>query len=223
MSLSDLLREGAREFGIAVSDFDLDKFILYLENLKKWNQSINLTAIKNDKEIVVNHFIDSLSVVPFIKNDGSLLDIGSGGGFPGIPVKIVMPELKVTLLDSVNKKVSFMNDTIRKLEIKNIKAIWGRAEDINNKVPRESFDYVITRAVGSIEDATKLSTPYLSKDGVIILMKGRRGYQEWSEAKEQIGGDFELLDSKEFTLPHSDLARSIFVLKPSYKSASSDS
>lgn len=223
MSLSDFLKSSAEELGVAISDNQLDLFDLYLENLKKWNQRINLTAIKDDKDIVLNHFIDSLSVVPFIKNETSLLDIGSGGGFPGIPLKIVLPELKVTLLDSVNKKVSFMNDTIRRLKIDNIRAVWGRAEDMDNNLPRSSFDYVITRAVGSIADSSGLSAPYLSNDGVIILMKGRRGYEEWSEAKEQLESEFELVDSKEFTLPKSDLVRSMFVLRPNSPSTSSNS
>lgn len=214
MNLNSFLIEGARELGVVISNNELELFSLYLENLKKWNESINLTAIKGDREIVLNHFIDSLSIAPFIEDDNSVLDIGSGGGFPGIPLKIVRSNLKVTLLDSVNKKVSFMNDTVRKLQLKNIHAVWGRAEDIENKVPRESFDYVVTRAVGSIPDTAKLSSPYVSDNGVIILMKGKRGYEEWAQAKEQIGSDFELVDSKEFTLPQSDLVRSIFILKP---------
>jgi len=213
LSLGDFLVEGARELGVTVSDDKLDLFLLYLENLKKWNEGINLTAIKDDREIVLNHFIDSLSIVPFIENDKSLLDIGSGGGFPGIPLKIVHSGLKVTLLDSANKKVSFMNDTVRKLQLKNIHAVWGRAEDINNKVPRESFDYVVTRAVGSISDTARLSSPYVSENGAIVLMRGKKGPKEWILAKEEIGCDFELVDSKEFTLPQSDLVRSIFILK----------
>ena len=213
MSLGDFLIEGARELGVIVSDNELDLFLLYLENLKKWNEGINLTAIKDDREIVLNHFIDSLSIVPFIENDRSLLDIGSGGGFPGIPLKIVHSGLKVTLLDSVNKKVSFMNDTVRKLQLKDIHAVWGRAEDVENKVPRESFDYVVTRAVGSISDTARLSSHYVSENGAIVLMRGKKGPKEWILAKEEIGGDFELVDSKKFTLPQSDLMRSIFILK----------
>lgn len=214
MNLGNFLIEGARELGVTISDNDLDLFFLYLENLKKWNERINLTAIKNDREIVLNHFIDSLSIVPFIENGKSVLDIGSGGGFPGIPLRIVLPDLNVTLLDSVNKKVSFMNDTIRKLHLQNIHAVWGRAEDIENKVPRESFDYVVTRAVGSISNTARLSSPYVSGTGVIVLMKGKKGVYEWTSAIEEIGDEFKLIDSKGFTLPQSDLERSIFILKP---------
>ncbi|MGB2692017.1 MAG: 16S rRNA (guanine(527)-N(7))-methyltransferase RsmG [Thermodesulfobacteriota bacterium] len=223
MSLGDFLIEGARELGVYINDDQLDLILLYVKNLKKWNERINLTSIKNDREIVLNHFIDSLSIAPFIENDKSVLDIGSGGGFPGIPLKIVLPDLNVTLLDSVNKKVSFMNDTIRKLQLQNINAVWGRAEDIENKVPRESFDYVVTRAVGSIADITRLSAPYVSDNGVIVLMKGKKGVSEWTSAIEEIGDEFELIDSKEFTLPQSDLVRSIFILKPNTVSISQNS
>lgn len=223
MSLNDFLIEGAREIGVYITDDELDLFLLYLENLKKWNERINLTAIKDDREIVLNHFIDSLSIAPFIENDKSVLDIGSGGGFPGIPLKIVLPDLHVTLLDSANKKVSFMNDTIRKLQLHNIHAVWGRAEDLENKVPRESFDYVVTRAVGSIPDITRLSSPYVADDGVIVLMKGKKGVYEWTSAIEEMGDEFELVDNKEFTLPQSDLARSLFILKPNRLSNSQNS
>ena len=223
MSLGDFLIEGARDLGVYINDDELDLILLYVKNLKKWNERINLTSIKNDREIVLNHFIDSLSIAPFIENDKSVLDIGSGGGFPGLPLKIVLPDLHVTLLDSVNKKVSFMNDTIRKLQLQNINAVWGRAEDIENKVPRESFDYVVTRAVGSIADITRLSSPYVSDNGVIVLMKGKKGVSEWTSAIEEIGDEFELVDSKEFTLPRSDLVRSIFILKPNTVSISQNS
>lgn len=214
MSLKDLLIRGAKKFGVEISESQIEQFFLYLENLKKWNNQINLTAIKNDKEIILNHFIDSISAVPFVGNRKKMLDIGSGGGFPGIPLKIVCSDLNVTLLDSVNKKVSFMNDTIRKLELQNIQAKWGRAEDENNGVQRRSFDCVVTRAVGGITEIAKFSRPYLSDDGSIVLMRGKKGLSEWNEAKQELVDQFELIEIKEFTLPYSDQARTIFVLKP---------
>ncbi|GJM15907.1 MAG: ribosomal RNA small subunit methyltransferase G [Thermodesulfobacteriota bacterium] len=214
MSLRDFLIDSSREFGVEISDAQLDLFFLYLENLKKWNDRINLTAIRNDREIVLNHFVDSISVTPFIEDRKKLLDIGSGGGFPGIPIKIIRSGLNVTLLDSVNKKVSFMNDTIRKLSLQDINAVWGRAEDLSNQVHRGSFDYVVTRAVGSVVDTITLSSQYVSENGVIVLMRGKKGIQEWNEAKDKIGAGFELLDFKEFALPESDLIRTIFILRP---------
>lgn len=213
MTLNDLLTEGAEELGVTISVSQAELFLSYLENLKKWNERINLTAIEEDRGIVINHFIDSLSAAPLIDDKKNLLDIGSGGGFPGIPLKIVLPELDVTLLDSVNKKVSFLNDTIRKLQLKNIRAVWGRAEDENNNIQRKSHGYVLTRAVGSFDEIVSLCSPYLSENGVIILMRGKLGTSEWNQYEKKKPGVVELVDSKEFELPFSDQKRSIFVLK----------
>lgn len=215
--LRKLLAQGAEMFGVSLSDSELDLFELYLENLKKWNSRINLTAINDDKEIVISHFIDSISVIPFINNGTKVLDIGSGGGFPGIPIKIIRPGLHVTLLDSVNKKVSFMSDTIRKLALKDITTVWGRAEDSKNNIPRKSFDYVVTRALGSIEETSILSLPYLSDSGVLVLMRGKKGGSEFAAAKNGIIEQFELLDIAEFTLPFSQHARTVILLKPAVK------
>jgi len=214
LTLKELLTEGAKEFGARISDSQTDLFLSYLENLKIWNDRINLTSIKNERAIVMHHFVDSLSAAPFIKDDKKLLDIGSGGGFPGMPLKIALPGLEVTLLDSVNKKVSFLNDTIRKLQLRNIRAVWGRAEDENNNIQRNSFNYVITRAVGSFEEIVSLCSPFLMENGVMILMRGKRGMSEWSEYEKNNPGIVKLLDSKEFEIPFSDQKRSIFVLKP---------
>ena len=213
MNLKDDLLKGANDLGVEISDRQSDLFFEYLKNLKQWNEKINLTAIKDDRDIIISHFLDSLSVAPMIQNGKVLLDIGSGAGFPGIPLKLIHQSLKVTLLDSVNKKVSFMNDTIRILKLADINAIWGRAEDIENKVPRGSFDYVITRAVGSITDTLRLSSPYLATDATIILMKGRMGNQEWDAVAQDVEKSYELIDLKEMTLPFSDSKRFIIALK----------
>jgi len=213
LNLRQYLIEGARELGVDISEKDADLFFKYLENLKTWNAKINLTSIKNDREIIISHFLDSISVAPLIEDGMKVLDIGSGAGFPGIPLKIVRPGLEVTLLDSVNKKVTFMNDTIRKLGLENIKAVWGRAEKSLNDIPRHQFDYVVNRAVGSILDTLRLSSPYVSEYGVIILMRGKRGSEEWNTAIEDVENEFELLDFKDLTLPLSDLKRMILVLR----------
>jgi 16S rRNA (guanine527-N7)-methyltransferase len=213
VSLREDLIEGARKLGVQISDKNSKLFIEYLNNLKTWNDKINLTSIKNDREIIISHFLDSISIAPLIEDGKKVLDIGSGAGFPGIPLKIVRPGLEVTLLDSVNKKVTFMNDTIRKLGLENIKAVWGRAEDPLNNIPRHHFDYVVNRAVGSISDTLRLSSAYVSEDGAIILMRGKRGGEEWNTAIEDVENEFELLDFKDLTLPLSDLKRIILVLR----------
>jgi 16S rRNA (guanine527-N7)-methyltransferase len=214
LTLKQLLTEGAKELGVKLSNSQTELFMSYLENLKTWNDRINLTAIKEDRGIIVNHFIDSLSVAPFIGDQKKLLDIGTGGGFPGIPLKIALPRLDVTLLDSVNKKVSFLNDTIRKLQLKNITVVWGRAEDEYNNIQRKSYDYVLTRAVGSFEEIVSLCSPYLTENGVMILMRGKRGISEWNEYEKNYSDRVQFLDSKEFELPFSGNKRFIFVLKP---------
>ena len=211
---SELLTHGAMELGIELSEKQVELFIEYLANLQDWNKKINLTSIKEDEGIIVNHFLDSISVAPIIEDNRSLLDIGSGGGFPGIPIKIVRPELRVTLMDSVNKKVSFLKDTVRKLGLKDINAIWGRAEDSENDIPRKHFDYVVNRAVGTITDTLKLSLPYVSADGVIILMRGKKGALEWAQESIELKENYKLVDYKEFTLPGNDSERIIIILKP---------
>ena len=204
-----LLKEGAAELGVDLTQIQIDQFITYLENLKLWNKRINLTAINDEQEIVISHFLDSISVVPLLEPNKSLLDIGSGAGFPGIPIKIVSGSLDITLMDSVNKKVSFMKDVIRTLGLRGITAIWGRAEDEANAVDRSGFDYVVTRALGEILALVELSAPYLKPGGQIILMRGKAGVREWNEALQHIGANFRLIGISEFDLPFGAQSRVI--------------
>ncbi len=146
-----------------------------------------------------------------------MLDIGTGGGFPGIPLKIVRPGLRLTLLDSNNKKISFLKDSIRKLALNNTNAVWGRAEDAENGVPRKHYDYVVTRAVGSIHDIIRLSSPYVSDDGFIVLMRGKKGSEEWAQESNLVEDNYYLVDFREFVLPNSDYQRTVIVLKPKSK------
>ena len=214
MSLIDLLASGAEELGIELSSSQIELFVEYLDNLKSWNRKMNLTAIRDDREIVINHLLDSISIAPLIEDKRTLLDIGSGGGFPGIPLKIVRPNLRVTLLDSVNKKVSFLKDTTRKLGLKDIEAIWGRAEDIENKVPRRHFDYAVNRAVGSVSEMVMLSTEYVSDSGAIILMRGKKGSEEWAQVSSELSNNYVLKEYRKLTLPYSDSKRTVIILKP---------
>ncbi len=214
MSLTDLLINGAKELGVKLSDKQLELFMKFLDNLNSWNKQINLTAIKDEREIIVNHFLDSLSIASDIEDNKRLLDIGTGGGFPGIPLKIVRPGLHVTLLDSNNKKISFLKDTVRKLALKNTKAVWGRAEDAQNGLPRGHYDYVVSRAVGSIHDMVNLSSSYVSSEGHIVLMRGKKGREEWLHESEIIEDKYHIVDYREFELPYSDSFRTVIVLKP---------
>jgi 16S rRNA (guanine527-N7)-methyltransferase len=146
-----------------------------------WNRKINLTSLRDDGDIVIGHFLDSISAARFVPAGSRLLDIGSGAGLPGIPIKIVSPMLDVTLLDSAHKKVTFMREVIRALGLEGVTVVWGRAEDEGNGIERRAFDRVITRAVGPIPDILRLGEPYLAAGGRIVLMRGQRR-DEWEVA-----------------------------------------
>lgn len=214
MSIEKMLREGASGFGVSLSPWDTGKFVRYLEILKAWNTRINLTALRDDGEIAVSHFLDSLSAARFVEGADSLLDIGSGAGFPGIPLKIAMPALEVTLIESAHKKTVFMNEVIRELGLTGIRAVWGRAEDDANGVERGSFPRVISRAVSGVKEVLALSEPYLSPGGSIILMRGRRGEEEWEEAGDEVHRRYRLTGKERFTLPYGGQTRVIFALEP---------
>ena len=169
----NLIFEGAKEFDIHVDKLKIEKFVIHALELMKWNQKTNLTAITDPFEVAVKHFLDSIVPLKVIPSNASLLDIGSGGGFPGIPLKICLPSLSVTLIDASRKKVSFLKHIIRMLELKNIDALHIRAEEFVNK-PKigKTFNVVISRALSSITSFALTALPFLNEEGVIIAMKG---------------------------------------------------
>lgn len=209
--IKNLLKLGAKELGVCIQEREIALFLKYLEELKEWNKKINLTAIKDDKDIIIRHFLDSLILAPFLESCNNLLDIGSGAGFPGIPLKIVMPELKVALLDSNNKKVSFMSHIIRVLGLKDIEAVYARAEDEKIVKKLGMFDAVTSRAFAELKDFLKTAKPYAKENGLIISMKGPKGVEELDRAKKI--EDLGLVEKKEIKLPFSDIMTSIFVFK----------
>ena len=149
----------------------------------EWNSKINLTSVTDDSEIIVKHFLDSLTVSELITDGPNILDIGTGAGFPGVPIAIVRQSLNITVLDSREKRIFFINEVLRELDLSNVKTVSGRAEDSNNGVPRINFDYVLTRAVGDIKEVINLSVPYLNEKGKIILMRGKEGKIDWERFK----------------------------------------
>ena len=201
--------------GIHLHPDALRRFEIYLKELKAWNQKFNLTAIKEDKGIVIKLFLDSLTPFNFIKTGSMLLDIGSGAGFPGIPLHIADPSLHVTLLDSVNKKVTFMNHIIAELSLTGIEVIHSRAEEFA-KTKKGAYDVVISRALTNLSDFIKLGEPFLKPDGILIAMKGSRADEEIRDAAKVLERKkMQVKDIIRFCLPFDYGKRGIVVLSRS--------
>lgn len=210
----DLLLEGAKTFGIRLNEKEVEAFDLYLRELLKWNQKINLTAIRSEKGIVVKHFLDSLSAYPYLSKPSSLLDIGSGAGFPGIPLKMVEPFLEVTLIDSVRKKVDFQKHIIRTLGLKGIEAIHGRVQDkeiLQSMGGR--FDFVISRAFSDLQTLLILSLPFLKKGGIVLAMKGEMNREEIPSLAKIEGIRYRLQKTVCLVLPGGTFKRSILLFE----------
>jgi 16S rRNA (guanine527-N7)-methyltransferase len=209
-----LLVEGARQFGIDLDKNALDAFDLFLKELLKWNQKINLTAIRTEKGIIVKHFLDSLSICPHLPKSASILDIGSGAGFPGIPVKIVDPAFEVTLIDSVRKKVDFQRHIIRRLGLSGIEAIHSRVEHAEILQKLESrFDCVLSRAFSDLQTFLLLSDPFLRKGGIALAMKGEVKEGEIQAMNEGEMVRDHLRKTVTFTLPFTSLKRTILLFE----------
>lgn len=214
--IREMLADGAREYGIKLDDSMLDKFILYKDLLLEWNDKINLTAITDEKEIIIKHFLDSLSIVPYIpKEAASFADVGAGAGFPGIPVKIAGKCGKLLLLDSLGKRVQFLNHSVAKLLLINTEVIHIRAEDAGRDIVlREKFDCAAARAVAGLDVLLEYCLPLIKPGGVFIAMKGPEAKLECETAAGALailGG--EIIDISEFTLPQSDFKRTLVVVR----------
>ena len=185
---SDLIIEGAAAFGIDLNHSQTRQFAAHAAELVRWNRKINITAITDPFEVAVKHFLDSLPVARFLPKDATLLDLGSGGGFPGLPLKILMPSLSMTLIDASRKKVNFLKHVIRTLKLENIEALHIRAEDLaNDPLYRNRFNIVISRAVSSLEFFRRLALPLLIDEGAMMALKGDLVIDEINELQ---GGGF---------------------------------
>jgi 16S rRNA (guanine527-N7)-methyltransferase len=210
----DLLLEGAKAFGIRLNERQMEAFDLYLRELLKWNQKINLTAIRSEKGIVLKHFVDSLSAFPYLSKTASLLDIGSGAGFPGIPLRIVQPSLEITLIDSVRKKVDFQRHIIRMLGLKGMEAIHGRIQDkeiLQSMTGR--FDTVISRAFSDLQTLLLLAFPFLKKGGILLAMKGELEKEEIRLFPKGEESRYRLQRTASFFLLKSSFKRSILLFE----------
>lgn len=191
------------------------QFYAYMELLIEWNEKMNLTAITDPKEIILKHFVDSLTIAKYVKEDKSIIDMGTGAGFPGIPLKIYRKDVKVVLADSLNKRIKFLDEVIDKLKLENVETIHCRAEELGkNKQYREKFDYATSRAVANLSTLSEYLMPFVKLNGKCIFMKTIEVEEELEKAKKAIktlGGKIEKVDK--FEIPESDLGRSIIIVK----------
>lgn len=171
MTFQDKIIKGAKELGVSLTDEQASLFETYYSELVKWNSKINLTAITNEDDAIVRHFLDSLTPLPHLFNCKTFLDLGAGGGFPGIPMKIAKPDLELTLVDSVEKKVKFMSHIIRTLNLDGVEAVHGRAEDSELISKLGTFDCVMSRAFTSVKDFLHYAEPYMTSDGSAVTLK----------------------------------------------------
>ena len=213
----------ASSFGLEVSRQQLEQFDCYYDLLIEKNKVMNLTAITEFDDVLTKHFLDSISLYHlcmsgvFTSNDfstHSLVDLGTGAGFPGIPLKIMFPDLKITLMDSLNKRILFLQEVITELGLKNIEAIHGRAEDLaRNKSYREKFDFCVSRAVANISTLSEYCLPFVKVGGSFISYKSDQSEEELAAGQHAIkilGGHVTYTDS--FQLPDSDFGRSLIVI-----------
>lgn len=211
------LKKKAQALGIELTDKQISQFQLYYEMLIEKNKVMNLTAITEWEEVVDKHFIDSISLIKAADLEGkkTVLDLGCGAGFPGIPLKIVFPQLKITLLDSLNKRILFLQDVIRELGLEEIEALHGRAEDYARKAEyREQYDYCVSRAVANLTTLSEYCLPYVKKGGQFISYKSGKVKEELKEVKKAmflLGGKVEEVIS--FTLPETEIERDFVVVR----------
>lgn len=212
------MRDGAQRMeGVTLSHCQIEMFRKYMEILLHWNSFMNLTRITEEDEIISEHFLDSLSIVtlPMVQDANDIMDIGTGAGFPGIPLKIYYPKKNLVLLDSQKKKVEFLQIVFEHLGLEEVKGIHGRAEDIaRERIYRENFDLVVSRAVASLPILLEYAMPFVRVGGTFIAYKGPSVYQEIEEAKnaiELLGA--QIREVREVEIPYSHKTHNLLLVE----------
>lgn len=202
-------------FEININEKQISQLYTYMNLLIEWNEKMNLTAIVEPDEIIIKHFIDSLTINKFINKNSNLLDVGTGAGFPGIPLKIIRDDISIELMDSLNKRIIFLEEVIKKLKLENITAIHSRAEELgNNKEYRQKFDYITSRAVAPLNYLVEYMIPFAKINGKCICMKGSNIEEELKEAQTAIiklGGKIDKIEK--IFIPETNIERNIIIIK----------
>ncbi len=202
---------------VTLTEEQVQQFLIYYEMLVEWNEVMNLTAITEFEDVMKKHFVDSVSLIKAydVTKKATVIDVGTGAGFPGLALKIAYPELKVTLLDSLNKRINFLNAVIEKLQLSGVDTVHGRAEDFAKPGKlREQYDLCVSRAVANLSTLSEYCLPFVKKGGLFISYKSEKISEEMSMAEKAIsllGG--KVREQVEFTLPDSDIYRNLFVIE----------
>lgn len=204
-----------KEINININEKESELFYKFTNLLLEWNEKINLTAITDINDIILKHYVDSLTINKYIEDNKKVIDIGTGAGFPGIPLKIINPDNKFILVDSLNKRINFLEIVKKELELQNVEMVHARVEDLaKNKEYRENCDIAISRAVANLSTLLEYMLPFVKENGLCICMKGPNIDEELVNAKkaiEVLGGKIEKIEN--IKLPNSDIERNIIVLR----------
>lgn len=212
---SEQLKTNLQNINVNIEDSQAEKFYKYMQLLLDWNEKMNLTAITEPQDIIVKHFVDSLTIEKYISKDAKIIDIGTGAGFPGVPLSIARSDIQVTLMDSLNKRITFLDEVVKENNLKNVDTVHSRAEELaRNKDFREQFDVVTSRAVASLNVLLEYMLPFTKVGGYCICMKGSNIEEELNNSKralELLNGKIEKIETLE--LPGTDYGRNIIIIK----------
>lgn len=218
---TDQFRKDLNQLGVILEENQIKQFLTYYEMLVEWNQVMNLTAITEYEEVLKKHFVDSLSLIKAfpVHKEAKVIDVGTGAGFPGLALKIAYPSLQITLLDSLNKRIQFLNEVIHALQLKGIDTIHGRAEDYAKPGKlREKYDLCVSRAVANLSTLSEYCLPFVKENGLFIPYKSEKITEEMVKAEKAItilGG--KITKQIEFMLPDSDIYRNLIIIKKEKK------